>query len=401
MVEIEGGHPQRAADDYLTSYRVGVAKTNTVIWSVALSLIVAWLSVIEQSYSDIKQAATNDPRATKLEQRISFLEKKKAEIYSSISKNNPGTIISNQNIIQYLDDEQANEIDEIESKIEEKRDKITSLLRPVEFGAFGAKFSIPRKALTIVWMALLVWLVTFIVIRRSTLSVTLGKSVINFRKMVKSPGESSEPHANRSTGIADIAGEAPFWMAPVLKNEIADATVLRNALGWDNNTYRTSVAFAALTNVILIIIALRVVYISFMLNDESDVIGKITATDDVERWLSNFLLVGGLLLSAIQAFRWLSPALKSSYLSALSQERRTFLFGSAGLATWVGSTWILSRSISWDVDESGRTVVAAAIKDPRRLTVNPRFKIKNQHYDPPKGTSTIGFYKVSLSSIHN
>ena len=121
------------------------------------------------------------------------------------------------------------------------------------------------------WMTLLAWLLGYIALRRRLLSEVLGKSVNSFMAS-NSTGwgkKSTRPPRGQSDTLSDIAGEAPFWLAPIHQSTTIDTVRLKKALGWDDQAYRRGILISIAVNFAFLVAASRIVYLSFLYTDEN------------------------------------------------------------------------------------------------------------------------------------
>ncbi|OCP09266.1 MULTISPECIES: hypothetical protein [unclassified Ensifer] len=343
--------------DYLALYRSRASKANALIWSLSLSLAVAWLSIVEPGHSELADAIQSaeetvggrvDEFRQALTDRGAIPLQPKSGSTSISDGTEAGTAFGESS------DTRAQEFqknDERKSVVQDKAtEDIKALRQNVNFGAFGSVFSIPRKLVVLLWMSILVWLLGYIVLRREDLAKMLYKSIRRYL-----PSEKADPctHGSFKGQLSDVAGEAPFWLAPIPSSATDIKDELKEALGWDESGYRQSLAisFAVVTG--FLVVAIRVVYIGFMFTDEPYLVGQLTGVEDLfTRWSVNMLMVGLLLIAILCCIRWLAPPIHVKNAEPASEARRDLILMSGFVAVWSATTFALGRAIGWNIDES-------------------------------------------------
>ncbi|MBY5606429.1 hypothetical protein HFO50_36005 [Rhizobium leguminosarum] len=375
--------------DYLALYRSKAVKSNALIWSVSLSLIVAWLSIVEPGHTELGDSIETYTKEVG----------KRRDQYRAVQHDRTRL----PDILQSTVDLRSAAFEDNNLKQQQKEDNtlelVKSMRKNVSFGAFGATFSIPRKIAAVLWMALLVWTLAFIVSKREELSKLLCKSVRRYLPADTPNGTDGETVSKPKGQLADLAGEAPFWIAPIPASARALKIELKEALGWDEGTYSQNLKISAAIAFGFVIVAARVVYVGFMFTDESSLVSLLTGVDGFTRWSVNLILVGLLLISIYYSARWLIPPIRASDRSATSDKRREILFVGGLVALWSGATFVLGRAIGWNVDEQLPTWkpptagnILGALKNPRTA---PR---KSSAVDVSRyvGVQRAGFYDLTI-----
>lgn len=392
--------------DYLALYRSRASKANALIWSLSLSLAVAWLSIVEPGHSELADAIqsaeeTVGGRVDEFRQALTDrgaipLQPKNGS--TSISDSTEAGTAFDESSDTRAQEFQKN--DERKSVVQDKAtEDIKALRKNVNFGAFGSVFSIPRKLVVLLWMAILVWLLGYIVLRREDLAKMLYKSIRRYL-----PSEKADPctHGSFKSQLSDVAGEAPFWLAPIPSSATDLRDELKEALGWDESGYRQSLAisFAVVTG--FLVVAIRVVYIGFMFTDEPYLVGQLTGVEDLfTRWSVNMLMVGLLLITILCCIRWLAPPIHVKHAEPASEARRDLILMSGFVAVWSATTFALGRAIGWNIDKSRFSTWETpklenplkSLKIPRTA---PRKSAATKILSPSGSPYTQGFYEATI-----
>jgi hypothetical protein len=396
------GHPERAADDYLSSYRDGAAKAHTTILSLAFSLVVAWISLIEVNFINtselVDKKVEQQQESVRLKLKKEFIDRRKSKIINYASSQNSQIKFDKFSIRDASNGRFKDEFETLESNSIEVKAKIDSIAEEkssVDFNALGATFSVPKKIIVIAWMLLFVGLLTFVTTKRETLAITLGKSVKKFNQSEQSSD------SERSASVSDIAGVVPFWMSPIPVHSSLAGIDLRRAFGWDDSDFKSATIISLMANLALFLIAIRIIYLNFLLTDENEFVSFATNTDPWQRWTINFIVIFMFLLAALQAFRWLLPPLALASNQKFSEERR-WIIGTPMIA--MGSivlTWPLGRLINWQtevssiVDENVEISANHLKKQPRRrMSKLVKYALPTEGIENP----VPGFYQIAYST---
>ncbi|MBY5585068.1 hypothetical protein [Rhizobium leguminosarum] len=374
----------QAAKDYLDLYRGGVAKTNTVLWSVTLSMIVIWLSVVEGTFDSLSDLQSKHDRIGEFNDKYQQVSGEKRRLTETIrdqraADNKKPSSITLESILTSPEGEKYNTLIGEQKYFRDFQAATRAEIdKKVGIGLFGTDFLISRKVVCLVWMILVAWLVAYLNIRRRQLSQLVVKTA--------SLGAKSA-----SNGTTAIAGDPPFWLAPIARSPTLDresVELIRTALGWDDSTYRLATRLALITGLGLIVVACRVFYISFLITDEVIPSG----IGEPLRWFLNVSVVIAFIWLVIQVLTWsyravaevpqlnffdpVLDAIDATVNGTRKVSRRKLLFeGTCAGATCFGLGFLSAKAIGWS-NPSPEIAESIVLPNLVRVPKNPRYKAR-------------------------
>ncbi|MGO7044071.1 hypothetical protein ACCT07_36410 [Rhizobium johnstonii] len=343
------GHPTKRGDDDLELFRANAGRSNSVIWSIATSLVIGWLALVEPIRSDLAEFVDR-VKATEL-------EKPTTAIINKVQKHVKGDFVSKDNILLYATDEEARAYERAEKEYKVLKSRYSEVEPTRTFDFFGFKVPIPWLACCIALGIVSAFLIYYINFKRQELYKQLLNAATAYRS--RKDLAIDEP-------LTDFAGSTPFWLAPVhwqssdMDSRPDAVKTIREALGWNHAQERFAFALSVIFSIGLMIFLFRVTYIGYLTTDENGDIRKLigatpgyTLTALMENTWLLMLRVSTCLIFAISILGlrlWIFPVVTFSNIFVSSQpylqRRRLFMWGSALMGIFVVDG-LLSRTINW------------------------------------------------------
>ncbi|MBI4922384.1 MAG: hypothetical protein HY834_11590 [Devosia nanyangense] len=378
------GYPGKPAEDWIAVFRSQTRTVSAAVLTVCVSLLVSWLAVIEPIGQEF-MTVLRDNENTKVARLLSEREMLVFEIRHRIAVQDQqaNTTTDASDPMKVAQPEERERYDKLTGKIEKAEKDHSQLKQSAVFEVFGGKFLIPKTLAVFCWSIILVGLLAYIVARRLSLASMLLKAKAAFEAELAA--KSTEQPAESVT-VEDIAGETPFWLAPVatLAGDKASCTGLFEALGWDRSRDRFIRLVSFCLIALFFVIQLRVAWIGYVMTDHYhpaiDAAGfPVWVHPRLLPLLSDVAIAAMLVASATLGLRWALLRPTQPYRA----DRRSVLAALAGGAAVAVATVSGQQLVVW--------YLKTYSSDRRRSVMLPEPMIS-------AGALPTGFYRLSRSN---
>ncbi|MCP5086910.1 MAG: hypothetical protein GY952_08935 [Rhodobacteraceae bacterium] len=329
------GHPERSADDYLAQYRDGAKAAGVRILALVALILATWIVVVEKTQTQAIEYRISKMKADTLrDQKDAVIkgiqkrvndEKQNAAANADTQASGNYIVVTTANYKEKANEKEKGEYEGLDSRFQAETVRHNKIREPNAIRILGYEFEVPAYFVGVLLSCMLLVLLSYIRHNKTALSTSLLKATLAFEKL---SGGAVKP--------TDIAGPAPFWLAPVhlssdpeLGSKTEQRTKLLAALGWQETKHKQNQTIVFSSLLLCFLLALRVCFVQFSLTDVDTELQLFAGLDEREPvrlaradWFEKALrVITVLLLGAIayQAVRLLVDENRHS------EQRRRFL----------------------------------------------------------------------------